>query len=218
MTNTTFSVAARTLTLGTLLTFGAAQTFAATLNLSYNQTAAGIAGAGAITDATAANSYNYGNSYGSLNTTLYTPASGPSANINFEFYDDYVFTIGGATVNSVSSTINLGNIFAIENLQARLYNASAQSSLPVLGSPVGGVIEAWSSQVGPGGNIAITVLNDVLLNAGTYVLELRGSVSGQAGGSYSGVMNVAPVPTPGALWLFGSGLLGMLSLRRKQRG
>ena len=221
MKNATFSVAARAFALGTTLALsgivGSTQVSAAALNLSYNQTAAGIAGAGSVTDATLANTYNYGNSYGALTNTLYTPTTGASTGINFEFYDDYVFTIGGATVNSVSSTINLNNIFAIDNLQARLYNASTQTSLPVLGNPVGGVFEAWSSQIGPGGNITVSVLNDVLLGAGTYVLELRGSVAGQAGGSYSGVLNVAPVPTPGALWLFGSGLLGTLTLRRKRQ-
>lgn len=202
--------------LGTVLALSGTQVFAATLNISYNQTAAGIAGSGIITDATVANTYNYGNSYGSLSTTLYTPATGPSAGVNFEFYDDYVFTIGGATVNSVSSTINLNNIFTIDNLQARLYNATTQASLPVLGSPVGGAIEAWSSQIGPGGNITVSVLDNVLLGAGTYVLELRGSVSGTAGGSYSGVLNVAPVPTPGAFWLFGSSVLGTLTMRRRR--
>jgi hypothetical protein len=203
--------------LGAALVLGAATSaLAAPLTLSYAQTGAGITGAGAVTDATLADSYFYGNSYGNLTGTVYTPASGPSAGINFEFYDAYVFTISGATVNSVSSTITLSNIFSIDNLQARLYNAAGQVALPVLGSPVGGAIEAWSQQVGPGGNVTVAVIDEVLLSAGTYVLELRGSVSGLAGGSYSGVLNVAPVPAPAAAWLFGSALMGMTGLRRRK--
>jgi hypothetical protein len=207
----------RTAALGVALVLGAANSaLAAPLTLSYAQTGAGTTGAGTVTDATLADSYFYGNSYGNLTSTVYTPASGPSAGINFEFYDAYVFTISGAAVNSVSSTINLSNIFSIDNLQARLYNSAGQATLPVLGSPVGGAIEAWSQQVGPGGNITVAVIDEVLLSAGTYVLELRGSVSGSAGGSYSGVLNVAPVPLPAAVWLFGSALAGMTALRRRK--
>jgi hypothetical protein len=49
-----------------------------------------------------------------------------------------------------------------------------------------------------------------MLNAGTYVLEVRGNVVGSAGGSYSGNLNLVPTPLPAALPLLlsGIGLLG----------
>lgn len=205
------------LVLGTALALTtAAPAFAAPLELSYSETAAGTTGAGTVTDATLGGTYTYGNSFGNLTTALYTPSSGSSAGIDFEFYDDYVFTIDAAAVNSVTSTINLGNVFAVDNLQARLYDATSQSSLPVLGTPVGGVIEDWSSSVSGGGNVMLTILDNVSLASGTYVLEIRGSVSGSSGGSYAGVMNVAPVPLPAALWLFGSALAGVAASRRRR--
>lgn len=213
------STVMRGLLAGFALAFGSiTATQAAPLDLSYSTTGdTGQSGVGAVTNTTAPNSYTYGNTFGNLTTTLYTPVSGPSAGINFEFYDDFVFTITGATVNSVSSTVNLGNILAINNLQARLYNASGNPSLPVLGTPVGGAIDAWSSSYSSGSsNITVAVLNDTPLSAGTYVLELRGSVSGSAGGSYSGVLNVAPVPVPAAAWLMGSALLGLVGARRRR--
>lgn len=199
------------------LTMGSS-VFAASLPLSYSKTASGTTGSGVITHANTPDSYFYGNSYGNLTTTLYTPASGTYAGVNFEFYDDYVFTISGSTVNSVSSTVNLGNILSIDNLQARLYNTSGNSTLPVLGAPVGGAIEAWSTTYSGvnNSNVTVSVLNNVQLSAGTYVLELRGSVSGSAGGSYSGALNVAPVPVPSAFWLMGSALVGLGTIGRKR--
>lgn len=212
------STKAQSLLAGLLIFGGVVTAQAATLNLSYTTTAAGTTGAGTPTSANVTDSYFYGNSFGNLTTTLYTPSTGPSAGINFEFYDDYVFTITGSNVNSVTSTINLGNILAIDNLQARLYNASSNPSLPVLGTPVGGVIDAWSSSVSAGSNtITIALLDTNLLSAGTYVLEIRGSVSGSAGGSYSGVLNVEQVPVPASAWLMGSAILGLVGVTRRRR-
>ena len=45
-----------------------------------------------------------------------------------------------------------------------------------------------------------------MLNAGSYVLEVRGNVTGSAGGSYSGSLNLVPTPVPAALPLLLSGL------------
>jgi hypothetical protein len=55
-----------------------------------------------------------------------------------------------------------------------------------------------------------TVLNPTTLAAGTYVLEIRGDVTGSDGGTYSGSLNLNPVPLPAALPLLlsGFGLLG----------
>jgi hypothetical protein len=58
----------------------------------------------------------------------------------------------------------------------------------------------------------------------SYVLEVRGLVTGSAGGLYSGQFTVAPapvpapVPVPAALWLMGSalGLVGAASRSRPQ--
>ena len=50
------------------------------------------------------------------------------------------------------------------------------------------------------------MFNSVMLNWGTF--ELTIFVAGDND-------NVAPVPVPAAFWLFGSGLIGLIGLRRR---
>ena len=45
-----------------------------------------------------------------------------------------------------------------------------------------------------------------MLASGTYVLEVRGDVTGTGGGSYAGLIDLQPVPLPAALPLILSGL------------
>lgn len=55
------------------------------------------------------------------------------------------------------------------------------------------------------------------LGAGTYDLKISGVVSNVGTGAYSGMLDVAQVPIPGALFstLAGIGLLGSVALRRR---
>jgi hypothetical protein len=142
----------------------------------------------------------------------------------FNFYDDYVFSVGPSTVDAVSSSISLSKLLTVDNLEMRLYTYDGATSLPVLGnSPPGlksgGAIGGWSAPISFSAGseqTSLTVLNDVMLGSGTYVLEVRGDVIGTAGGSYSGLLNVAPVPVPAALplMLSGLGLLGGVVRKR----
>jgi hypothetical protein len=136
------------------------------------------------------------------------------------FFDEYVFTIAASTADSVTSTINLGSS-QISNLQASLftYNPSAGTSLPLFGSnlPAGTTeIDAWSTAFS-GGSFA--VIQPVTLTAGTYALEIRGSAASSGGGTYSGVLDLAPtaVPLPAGLPLLLSGLFGVGFLGRRRR-
>lgn len=191
-----------------LLAF-AEQASSATLSLSYdtiyNGSSVVTTGPGTINTPTVSGSSHYGNTF--TLPTLVIPGT------SYGFYDDYVFTIGGATANSVSTTIDLGNMLQITNLQQRLYNASG-NSVPTPGIPVGGVINALTSPIGTFGSVA--VLPTIMLAPGTYVLEIRGNVTGSAGGSYAGTMNLTAVPVPAAAWLLGSGLLGLVSVARRK--
>jgi hypothetical protein len=137
----------------------------------------------------------------------------------YGFYDDFLFTITGATADSITSTINVKDILSITNLQVRLYDASGQTKLPVLKGPIGGAIDAWSIAISGGGTTEeIQVLPATVLTAGTYVLEVRGDVNGTAGGSYAGLLNLAPVPLPACLPLLLSGLGALgTALRRRVR-
>jgi hypothetical protein len=183
--------------------------------LSYTATHTGTSGSGANTALPVPGAHTFGNSLGSLSTPVYTTGSGQS----FEFYDDYVFTITGATANVLTSSIDLGNSLGLNNFQVRLYELAGNTPLPAFGAPAGGtMIQAWSTPInfGPGMTGLLSVIPQHTLAAGTYVLEVRGNVSGLYGGGYSGVMNLAPVPLPAAAWLLLSGLsaLGFTARRR----
>lgn len=180
-----------------------------TLALSYSTTSSGTTGPGTINIPANPSSNTYGNTY-TGSTTPFFPIATPV----YGFYDDYIFTITGATVNSISTTINFGSFLGITNFQERLFNYSGNPT-PTLGLPVGGVIDAWTSPIGTSGTVA--VLPTTLLAPGTYVLQMRGNVTGTFGGSYAGTLNIAPVPVPAALpmMLTGLGLLGGVMRRRK---
>ncbi len=136
---------------------------------------------------------------------------------SFGFYDDFLFHIEGAVANSVTSTINLADVLGINNLQVRLYNVIGNTNLPVLGQPANS-IDVWSQEINftqGGTTTTVQVLPPTPLVAGTYVLEVRGNVVGQFGGSYSGTLNLTSVPLPAALPLLLSGL-GMLGFGLKR--
>jgi len=192
--------------------------FSATLPLSYSWTSSdGIAivstdGSGANTATPVPGSYDYSHTITTANAAFTIPGSG------FEFYDDYVFTVTGAVANSVTSTISMGALLGINNLQARLFKYEPPPLLPYIGAPpLGTLIQAWGAafSCGTGCSGETVVLANTVLNPGTYVLELRGIVSGALSGSYGGALNLTPIPVPAAAWLFGSALVGMGWLRRR---
>lgn len=133
------------------------------------------------------------------------------------FYDDYAFQVDGSTFNSLTATIDLGTWFDISNLQVRLYQGTLQTT--TTGNPGPALLAAWSTQAltaqSSGGDVQVIAPID--LAPGSYVLEVRGNITGTYGGSYAGVLNLAPVPEPGAIgmMLAGLGLLGFVARRRQ---
>lgn len=199
-------------TLGALALFagctGAA--LAVPLTLSYSTTNNGTS------DVTVGSGFTNGPGVPS-SSTFANSFLGPTLALNgapsYGFYDDFIFTVTGSTVNSISTTIDLGTL-QISNFQERLYNA-AGNTIPTFGTPVGGAIDAWTSPIGTSGTVA--VLPATNLTAGTYVLEIRGNVTGANGGSYAGTLNIVPIPLPAAAWLLGSGLLGLGTMARRRK-
>ncbi len=184
---------------------------ATTMGLSYEETASGITGNGAGTVFTSLPaSAGYTNTFGASAGDI-TGAPG------YSFYDDYIFTVANATVDSVTSEINLGTL-SLGSLQERLYSTAGNTKLPVLGSPAGLQVP-WTTAVGFTAGTEtgmLTVVSPTRLTAGTYVLEIRGEVTGSSGGTYSGQLNLNPVPLPAALPLLLSGLGLLGGLVRKQ--
>jgi hypothetical protein len=185
---------------------------AAAATLSYEQTVSGITGNGTGTDYSHLPvSDFFGNNLGPAKGTLGAPADP-----GFSFYDDYVFTVANSTVDAASFLLNNGTTLAISDLQMRLYSTTGNDTLPVLGNAPAGLLAGWSNAISTNGSSSN--LGSTLLSAGTYVLEVRGDVTGTAGGSYAGLIDLQPVPVPAALPLILSGLGLFGGLARKRPG
>jgi len=178
-----------------------------TLCLSYEETSLGITSSGLSNPLTIPGTYTYSNTLGG-GASGGTPITG-SPN-GYGFYDDYEFSIASATADSLTATINLGGLYNISNLDARIYNVAGLASLPQLGA-VAGELDGTTS----GNEVTI---GSAMLNPGTYVLEIQGNATGTLGGSYTGVLQVSPsaVPLSPAWAFFLSGLAGLGLLRRKR--
>ncbi len=187
-------------------------------NGSAQVTGAPGAGGGITTYSLSSGTYNYGQSF---NTSL-TPFTPPGGSSTYAFYTDFVFTIGANQVDSLTSSINLGTNLAVNGLQARLYSYNAGGTqnltLPSF-QPTGTVWDAWSGAVNlaPGLTQQYSVISPTTLGAGTYVLEIRATSVGDTGGSYSGVLNITPVPLPAALPLAMTGLAALTAFVRRRR-
>src|ERR1700721_724492 len=193
---------------------GSAQ--ASTLTLSDTTTSAGTTNSGITSNLTTPGTFTYADSFGAgVGSTLV--AGKPDG-----FFDDYIFTVGGTTVDSVTSTIDLGNMLQISGLQVALFSLVPGESVPLFGTtlPAGSTdLTGWSSPLGSGVSGTVSVIPATQLAAGTYALEIPGTAPGKGGGSFSGQLNLAttPVPLSASLWLMLSGLggLGALSLKRR---
>ena len=130
-----------------------------------------------------------------------------------KFYDDFTFTLSPASsFSNITASIDLGSFFGINNISVRLFEGTGPFSMPAL-------VQAWSApfSAGPGVTGSTTVINVAALPSDTYTLEVRGDVVGTFGGSYTGSLNVVPVPEPEtyAMLLAGLGIIGTIARRRK---
>ena len=153
-----------------------------------------------------------------FNQTL-SPLQTPYTTADY-FLSDYGFSI--SSIGSFSSavvTFNLGTILGLSDLSFNLLSGTPWAgALPTalsaaqITSRNGSILaSSWSS----GG---AQVINPMTLSTGDYTVQVRGRVTGQFGGSYGGVLNVAAVPEPSAfaLALVGLGLLGFATRRAKR--
>jgi hypothetical protein len=173
-----------------------------------------VAATGNISAPAIPGSYMYGDGFSSSQTGDYL------AGTSYGFYDDFVFTIGAGQADAVTSTISIGTLLGISNLQARIYNYTANGSVaPLLTAPVpNSATDGWSSSTAFDGNTLTTnVIPLTSLTAGTYSLEIRGTSDGTAaGGTYTGSLNLTAVPLPGAVWMIASGL-GLFGFAARRR-
>lgn len=140
--------------------------------------------------------------------------SGPTSQT---FYDNFTFSLTApASMNSLTSSINLESILGIGNLSVRLFQGSAAFD------NVAPLAQGWTMlQAQPGGFISHTFVSLPSLLAGTYTLQVRGNVFGSAGGTYTSMLNLAPVspiPEPATYGMLLAGLgMTAFALRRKSK-
>jgi hypothetical protein len=142
----------------------------------------------------------------------------------WNFYDDYVFTVGAGTSIQGAVVSFTNGIVGIGDLQGRIISTSsgysattAQNDLGTL--PAGQVVEdSWTTMALSGGIDTIN-LDATTLTPGTYVLQVRGDVGSSGSGSYGGSVSFSAVPLPAAfpLMLTGLGLFGGVGAFRRRR-
>ena len=131
------------------------------------------------------------------------------------FDDTYAFTPNVAGASAIASTVNIplpgsGAVFDITGLTADLVTTS--------GDPVNGPFAVvGAGVVQANGDIQMSA---ILTNGVQYAVRVQGTTAGSSGGFYAGEIHLQQVvPIPGAVWLFGSGVLGLLGVgysRRRQ--
>jgi hypothetical protein len=90
------------------------------------------------------------------------------------------------------------------------YSLYTDTDASVTTSNAGALLTNWTQQDVPGNNLI--PFFSFLLTAGQYVLEIN-TLPGQMNIS----TNIAAVPLPGAMWLFGSALLAFLGISSRRK-
>ena len=152
--------------------------------------------------------YLYGDSINSPDGTAQITGSDINGN-SAGFVDAYYFEIAPADADAVSATISDGSTISVSDPFARLYTLSSNPQGLVLGQPLGTVYNGVITSID--GSTTATI-GQIMLPAGSYVLEVSGTVNGSFAGGYTGSLDLAPVPLPASFPLLLTGLLGFAGL------
>jgi hypothetical protein len=124
------------------------------------------------------------------------------------FLDIYNFKITSADVGAAFSSAASFGKFGSSDLSFSSFNLYAKgSSTPLV---IGKISTNGKADAGSFEN---------MLAAGSYSLQISGTVLGSKGGSYNGLMSVSPVPEPETWSMSLSGLVavGFLAMRRRAK-
>ena len=109
----------------------------------------------------------------------------------------------------MSATISDGSTISVSDIFARLYTLTSNPQGLVLGTPVGPVYNGMITN--SDGSTTVTI-GQIMLPAGSYVLEISGTINGSFAGGYTGSLDLAPVPLPASFPLLLTALLGFAGL------
>jgi hypothetical protein len=125
--------------------------------------------------------------------------------------------LGGTRINAFTDFYN----FTLVSTTPVSANASATNSNGAI-NPF--TIALFNGLNGTGAQIGSTVsgLTNIVtatftLAPGVYDVRITGTGPASPGATYAGSLNLSPVPLPGTALLFGSGLVGLIALRRKRK-
>lgn len=169
--------------------------------------------------------YSFGDTISQQTPTAiatYSATNNAFPNAPYGFQDSFRFALSSAANgDSLVVSLNLPPTYQINNLEYRLYMVGSMTDpttapLPSVGNPLPGgasIVNAWAGATALNPTDTATFYN---LGAGTYVLDVAGTTAGLQGGTYTGIVQLQPVPLPAAVWLLGSALsaFGLFGRRR----
>lgn len=115
----------------------------------------------------------------------------------------FIFGLGGETFSFVADQTPLVYEVTLTDLEF-------PGPFDVLGVAITTSVESVTELLAPG-----TTMFDVDFGT-TYFANVLGRTDDDLGAGLFGI-NISAVPVPGAIWLLGSGLIGLVGLRRKFR-
>lgn len=132
------------------------------------------------------------------------------------FLDIYNFNLVGAQVLTIA--------FATNTFAGGAPQFITNFTGAVVSDGADGVVGGGDDSVVLGPELASACVNvpacqifggSAILPGGAYYLRITGDAGVDAG--YGGNLSTSPVPIPGAVWLFGSGIAGLFAMQRRRR-
>jgi hypothetical protein len=128
------------------------------------------------------------------------------------YLQDWFFNISAATTVSANAGVTQSSI-AFTPLNLSIFSDGGALGVSDAGDAL--VTDAFTSSVG---GFQANLLNILLASPGSYYVQVdSGGNLATKSGLVTGNIDLSPVPIPGALPLFATGLVGLLALGRRKR-